>query len=65
MELKHLQLKFLIHSRQPGFTYSACGPLTKSKKEYKNLKKQEIQDEDPKFKIQEEACFQQNMADRI
>ena len=28
--------------KQPGFTYSACGPLTKTKKEYKYLKKQEI-----------------------
>ena len=26
--------------RQPGFTYSACGPFTiKTKKEYKNSKK--------------------------
>ena len=34
-----------IHFRQPGFTYSACGPFTKEmKKEYKNLKKQEIHD---------------------
>ena len=31
--------------RQPGFIYSACGSFTfKTKKEYKNLKKQEIQD---------------------
>ena len=28
---------------QPGFTYSSCGPFSKNKKkEYKNLKKQEI-----------------------
>ena len=33
-----------IHLGQPGFTYSACGPSKKTKKEYKNLKKQEIQD---------------------
>ena len=32
-----------MHLRQPGFTYSACGPLLKVKKEFKNLKKQEIQ----------------------
>ena len=31
-----------IHLRQPG--YSACGHLLKTKKEYKNLKKQEIHD---------------------
>ena len=32
-----------MHLKQPGFTYSACGPFTKTKKEFKNLKKQEIQ----------------------
>ena len=29
--------------KQPGFTYSACGPFTKSKKKIINLKKQEMQ----------------------
>ena len=29
-----------MHLRQPGFTCSACGPFTK---EFKDLKKQEIQ----------------------
>ena len=24
-----------MHLRQPGFTYSICGPFTKAKKEYK------------------------------
>ena len=32
-----------MHLRQPGFTYSACGPFTKNKEEFKNLKKQETQ----------------------
>ena len=32
-----------MHLKQPGFTYTACGPFTKKKKEFKNLKKQEIQ----------------------
>ena len=32
-----------MHLRQPGFTYSACGPFTKNK-EKKNLRKLEIQD---------------------
>ena len=38
--------KFLpeMHLRQPGFTYSACGPLKKIKKEYKSLNKLEMQD---------------------
>ena len=31
-----------MHLKQPGFTYSACGPFAKNK-EFKNLKKQEIQ----------------------
>ena len=30
--------------RKPAFTYSACGPFTKSKKGMYILKKQEIQD---------------------
>ena len=33
-----------IDLRQPGFTYSACGPFTKIKQRIKSLKKQEIQD---------------------
>ena len=32
-----------MNLKQPGFTYSACGPFTKKNKELKNLKKQEIQ----------------------
>ena len=37
--------KFLpeMHLKQPKFTYSACGPFTKTRKEFKNIKKQEIQ----------------------
>ena len=31
-----------MHLRQPGFTYYACGPFTKHKKELKDLKKQVI-----------------------
>ena len=31
-----------MHLKQPGFTYSACGPFTKNKERIKNLKKQEI-----------------------
>ena len=33
-----------IHLKQPGFTYSACEPFKKIKREYKSLKKLEIQD---------------------
>ena len=32
-----------MHLRQPGLTYRASGPFTKIKKEFKNLKKKEIQ----------------------
>ena len=32
-----------MHLKQPGFTYSACGPFTKIKKEQKSLCKLEIQ----------------------
>ena len=32
-----------MHLKQPGFTYSACGPFTKTKKELKSLFKQGIQ----------------------
>ena len=32
-----------MHLKQPGFTYSACGPFTKTKKESKSLKKLKIQ----------------------
>ena len=33
-----------MYLRQPGFTYSACGPFTNNKKEYKTSKKQVIHD---------------------
>ena len=32
-----------LHLKQPQLTYSACGPFTKIKREYKSLKKLEIQ----------------------
>ena len=32
-----------MHLKQPRFTYSACGPFTKTKKELKDLCKKEIQ----------------------
>ena len=33
-----------IHSRQPRFTYSACGPLVLNRERIKKLKKHKIQD---------------------
>ena len=52
-----------MHLRQPGFTYTLCRPFTKqNKKEWKQLKKQEIHE------IQEicqneldKVCFQYDM----
>ena len=32
-----------MHLKRPGFTFSACGPFTKTKKELKSLCRQEIQ----------------------
>ena len=44
--------------RQPGFTYSACGPFTKTKEWIKEIKKQEIQERFTKKK----TCFQHELA---
>ena len=44
------------HLRQPGFTYSACRPFMKRKKEHTNLKKGDL-----RYTYQNEldkACFQ-------
>ena len=49
-----------MHLKQPGFTYSTCGPFTKTKKEFKNLNKEEIQDI---YRNElDKACFQYDMA---
>ena len=50
-----------MHLKQPGFTYSACGPLTKNKQRIEKLKKkQEIQ---TIYKNElDKACFQHDMA---
>ena len=31
-----------MYLREPGFTYSTCGPITKDKKRIQQLKEQEI-----------------------
>ena len=50
IKMNEIVIKFLsvgeifmpdMHSKQSGFTYSACRPFTENK-EFKNLKKQEI-----------------------
>ena len=50
-----------IHLRQPGFTYSACGPFTKKKERIQKFK----QTGDSRYIYKNElnkACFQYDMA---
>ena len=50
-----------MHLRQPGFTYSACGPFTKNKKRIQKFK----QTRDSRHIYKNElvkACFQHDMA---
>ena len=50
-----------MHLRQPGFTYSACGPFTKNKKRIQKFK----QAGDSRYIYKNEldkACFQHDMA---
>ena len=50
-----------IHLKQPGFTYSACGPFTKNKERIQKLK--ETGDTDYIYKNElDKACFQHDMA---
>ena len=50
-----------MHLKQPGFTYGACGPFTKNKKQTKKFK----ETGDTKYIYKNEldkACFQHDMA---
>ena len=50
-----------IHIKQPGFTYSVCGPFTKNKEKIQKLKKTG----DAKYFYRNEldkACFQHDMS---
>ena len=50
-----------MHLRQPGFTYSACGPFTKNKKRIEKFN--ETGDTDNIYKNEvDKACFQHDMA---
>ena len=52
-----------MHLKQPGFTYSACGPFTKNKEWIQKFK--ETGDTCYIYKSElEKACFQHNMAYR-
>ena len=50
-----------MHSKQPGFTYSACGPFTKNKERIQKFKEMG----DPSYIYKNEldkACFRHDMA---
>ena len=50
-----------IHLKQPGFTYSACGPFTKNKERIQKFK--ETGDTSYIYKNElDKACFQHDMA---
>ena len=50
-----------MHLRQPGFTYSACGPFTKNKERIQKFK--ERGDTNYIYKNElDKACFQHDMA---
>ena len=50
-----------IHLRQPGFTYSACGPFTKNRERIKKFK--QTGDTDYIYKNEpDKAYFQHDMA---
>ena len=50
-----------MHLKQPGFTYSACGPFTKNKKRIKKSK--ETRDTNYIYKHElDNACFHHDMA---
>ena len=50
-----------MHLKQPGFTYSACGPFTKNKEKIQRCK--ETGDKKYIYKNElDKACFQHNMA---
>ena len=50
-----------MHLRQPGFTYSACGPFTKNKERIKKLMQSGNTDFIYKNELHK-ACFQHDMA---
>ena len=55
--------KFMLemHLKQPGFTYSACGPFTKNKERIQKFK--ETGDTDYIYKNElDKACFQHDIA---
>ena len=50
-----------MHLKQPGFTYSACGPFTKNKERIQKLKETGDTSYTDKNELDKE-CFQHDMA---
>ena len=50
-----------MHLKQPGFTYSACGPFTKNKERIKKFMQTGNTDFIYKYEL-DKACFQDDMA---
>ena len=50
-----------IHLKQPGFTYSACGPFNKSKERIEKFMQTGNTDFFYKYEL-DKACFQHDMA---
>ena len=50
-----------MHLRQPGFTYSACGPFTKNKERIEKFMKTENKDFIYRNEL-DKACFRHYMA---
>ena len=50
-----------MHLKQPGFTYSACGPFTKNKEGIKKFNETVVTDYIYKNEL-DKACFQHDMA---
>ena len=50
-----------MHLKQPGFTYSACGPFTKNRERIQKFKRPEDTNYIYKNEL-DKACFQHDMA---
>ena len=50
-----------MHLKQPGFTYSACGPFTRNKERIQKFKEKGDRDFIYKNEL-EKACFQHDIA---
>ena len=70
LKMNEIMNKFLLagdkfmpemHLKQPGFTYSACGPFTKNKKRIENFMQTGNTDFIYKNYL-DKACFQHDMA---